>query len=186
MHHRKHVLRDIRAWACTFPGCSFRLFEDRESWFQHEMEHHRRQWECTSCAGALFGSRTAMEGHISKYHPAITSGALPYVLAASSRPLTEIPVSACPLCDDWEIHLRNQPSCPETSAEVQLTVPARVFEQHLSRHLVQLALFSIPRTFETAMSSESSKAEKDVVAFEVRTCLLRMSCLCSRTLMSLL
>lgn len=161
------MLRDIRAWTCTFSDCAFGLFEDRESWFQHELEYHRRQWECASCAGALFGSCAEMEGHVLRHHPAISASALPHVLAASSRPKTEIPVTACPLCDEWENHLNQKSSCPEAPAGVELTVPARVFEEHLGHHLVQLALFSIPPTLETTVESKSTRGEKYVGVLEV-------------------
>ena len=126
-----------------------------------------------------------MEGHLVQYHPAISTGALPYVLAASSRPVTEILASACPLCDEWEHHLKKQPSCPEAPSGIELTVPARVFEQHLSHHLVQLALFSVPLTSEATVDYKSTEPEKNFGTLEVCTSMVG-SALHSRANVSML
>ncbi len=41
--HRKHVLRDLRPYVCTFEDCELQLFPDRRTWFSHELKNHRRE-----------------------------------------------------------------------------------------------------------------------------------------------
>ncbi|GIZ44579.1 hypothetical protein CKM354_000777400 [Cercospora kikuchii] len=152
---RKHVLRDIRAWTCTFQSCNSGLFEDRDAWFEHELEHHRRQWTCHECPNAIFASRDAIEAHVYAVHPALPIEALPAIIASSSRPVTEIPASACPLCDEWQQDLlarATKMGHPTTN----VVAPLHDFRRHLGQHLEQLALFAIAPNLEHAMASGSS------------------------------
>ncbi|TKA37775.1 hypothetical protein B0A54_09777 [Friedmanniomyces endolithicus] len=56
---KKHVFRDLRAYVCTFKDCKEGLFEDRQTWFEHESSQHRRHWVCLSCPGKTFDTATA-------------------------------------------------------------------------------------------------------------------------------
>lgn len=51
--HRKHVLKDIRPYVCTFEDCNLKLFAERHSWFEHEMQDHRCKWRCNFCSRGL-------------------------------------------------------------------------------------------------------------------------------------
>ncbi|KAK3338455.1 hypothetical protein B0H65DRAFT_502515, partial [Neurospora tetraspora] len=43
---QRHVFADLSSYTCTFDSCPAPLFETRQQWFQHEMEVHRKHWQC--------------------------------------------------------------------------------------------------------------------------------------------
>lgn len=65
---RKHVFSDLRAYACIFQDCDAGLFEERTVWMIHELEHHRRQWECQRCKEKVFESKQTLLDHIHSTH----------------------------------------------------------------------------------------------------------------------
>ncbi len=77
---------------------------------------------------------------------------------ASSRPVTAIAVSACPLCAEWEEKVRNevisQGNEPVSGSVVM--VPLQRFARHLGRHQEQLALFAIAPSFDMGLSGDDS------------------------------
>ena len=156
---RTHVLRDLRAYVCTSQDCDAGLFEDKESWFQHEMEKHRRHWLCQTCTAKPFHTSQDLRLHMEERHRDRRNepSFLPSMLAASSRPLAEIPASNCPFCDNWDAELRLE------AAEKGSDIPANhavlqqssVFKRHVGEHLEQLALFAITPSFERSSDTES-------------------------------
>ncbi|PIA93693.1 hypothetical protein CB0940_05156 [Cercospora beticola] len=151
---RTHVMRDIRAWTCTFEDCSSGLFEDRDSWFQHELEQHRRQWICHECPNTVFTSGQAIEAHVQAVHPTLPAEVIPTIIDSSSRPATEVEASACPLCDEWQEGLIAKATELALST-THVVVSLHDFRRHLGHHLEQLALFAIPPNVENAMASGS-------------------------------
>ena len=91
-------------------------------------------------------------------------------LEASSRPVTEIAASSCPLCDYWgdRVKLEVREEKVDISSIEEILVPVKQFQRHLGSHLEQLALFAITpeSNFEkdqdsgTDKDSRSSKASK--------------------------
>ncbi|KAK5112294.1 hypothetical protein LTR85_011566 [Meristemomyces frigidus] len=140
---RKHVFRDLRAYVCTFDDCTARPFEDSNTWFRHEQEHHRREWICQTCLGGekTYESALALLHHVRTSHgqSLLDSEVADRLLRASSRPVSEVAAdSACPLCKDREWHLDVQ-SGPAHNGPVAVGIVKR----HLAKHLEELALFAI-------------------------------------------
>ncbi|KAK1812896.1 hypothetical protein LTR12_012703 [Friedmanniomyces endolithicus] len=165
---KKHVFRDLRAYVCTFKDCKEGLFEDRQTWFEHELSQHRRHWVCLSCPGKTFDSATAFRQHLqvvhlqrAHQHPA--DGITPNVdllLEASSRPSDRISTSACPFCDTWEIRIRQSTSAIQrTQTGESPTVDARYFRRHVAEHQEQLALSALPISFNDN-DGDSAEAEE--------------------------
>jgi len=165
---------------CTFKDCKEGLFEDRQTWFEHELSQHRRHWVCLSCPGKTFDSTTAFRQHLqvvhlqrAHQHPA--GGITPEVdllLEASSRPSDRMPTSACPFCDTWEARVRQSTSAIQrTQTGESPTVDARYFRRHVAEHQEQLALSALPIDFndndgdlaeaeETESDDDSAEAEE--------------------------
>ncbi|KAK5747555.1 hypothetical protein LTR17_000198 [Elasticomyces elasticus] len=149
---REHVMRDLRAYVCTFEDCTAGLFEDRHTWFQHEQAVHRRQWICRLCTSSghtkWFISPDALHTHLAHVHNhALPVGlAASAILQASSRPLDQIPAAgACPLCDEWYEGLKADGIRRQVPEDDVLVVSARDLERHLASHHEQLSLFAVSR-----------------------------------------
>jgi hypothetical protein len=150
---RKHVFRDLRAYVCTFPDCNAGLFEDRSTWFSLEMEFHRRQWICLTCTGKTFNSEDSFTIHVQKVHHHISPDILTYISKSSSRPLVDVSVSSCPLCDSWPEKLGVTLNAKESAS-----VPPNVFRKHLGGHQEQLAMFAVTPQLERDLDSDNEDA----------------------------
>jgi hypothetical protein len=157
---RKHVFADLRSYVCTFPRCDAPYFCDINEWFSHEMEFHRMPYNCMVCQNGPFLSASSYLEHIESRHPVILQGGnRETILIMSRQPLSEIPVSDCPCCTDWEPRLRQSESYMSAQAPAskdQLAVTTSRFKRHLGSHLEQLALFAIPTE-----ESDQNRSEND-------------------------
>ncbi|KAI2638009.1 ankyrin repeat-containing domain protein [Hypomontagnella submonticulosa] len=136
---QKHVHADLSSYTCTFPNCDEIFFESRHKWWAHEMECHRKQWECGMC-NARPPNRTKMVEHLKEVHgDQIPKGYEETVTNRFGRPMPHIAAADCPLCDYSGI-LRRRGYAEE---ETQHLSPEK-FGRHLGRHLEQLALFVLP------------------------------------------
>ncbi|KAK5701314.1 hypothetical protein LTR17_022686 [Elasticomyces elasticus] len=164
---RKHVYRDLRAYVCTFEDCTAGLFQERDAWFGHELDHHRRLWICQTCvSGRSYLTAADFKAHLRNKHAEIASQetALTAVMSASSRPVTEIPIlSACPLCDDWRVNRPSMQSESQIPAVEQGTIvisPAEL-KRHLAGHLEELALFAYTPGIDDAKGSGSNDDQRE-------------------------
>ncbi|KAK0942386.1 hypothetical protein LTR29_006150 [Friedmanniomyces endolithicus] len=177
---KKHVFRDLRAYVCTFKDCKEGLFEDRQTWFEHELSQHRRHWVCLSCPGKTFDTATAFRQHLQVVHlqrvhqhaGGHMTSEVDLLLEASSRPSDRISTSACPFCDTWEARVRqNTSAIQRTPTGESPTVDARYFRRHVAEHQEQLALSALPISFndnegdsagaeETGSDNDSAEAEE--------------------------
>ena len=140
---RKHVIRDLRPFICTFARCSEsdRLFRSKAEWHQHELQYHAMQWICyvTSC-GAIFANPQDLRSHLTKNH--------------SQNP-DELVVNQC---ERATTTLQDQcPFCPHL---VSVHHP----KNHVGHHLIGIALSTLPQvdldTDSNDNSSKSGKAEQ--------------------------
>lgn len=166
----------MRAYTCTFLDCSEGLFEDREHWFEHELEQHRREWLCVSCPGLIFTARITFEKHLNRNHftEEKTGSLIALTLESSSRPVTEVAASSCPFCNDWDQVLRQEAADTESKIpdDNEIMVPTEQFKRHLGRHMEQLALFAILPNFgaesdATSHRSDSSDGSREVSGTQV-------------------
>lgn len=121
-----------------------KLFSDQQTWFPHELKDHRKEWNCHFCAHTPFDKSTTYHAHLTAHHPqSFSKDQLPALFEMSQKPLLKVSPSDCPFCDDWDNRLRAVN--PHISKEESLVVTPSQFEHHVGAHMVQLALFAIPR-----------------------------------------
>lgn len=125
---------------CTFAPCSRSLFDNREDWFKHELQSHRRIWHCLSCTGfETFQSAELLKEHVLGAHfSSVDIGFnLDSLVNACSRPVSTVPAKvACPFCYEY-----TQMSDDQT-VEKSVVAVAEV-KRHLAIHMENLALLSI-------------------------------------------
>ena len=142
---------------CTFE-CDLKLFADRRTWFEHELQFHRLEWSCRACSHPPFRSEAGLSLHIRYRHGPFPSAAqLPALIEASKQPVDRIPAAECPLCH-WDKFLKDLNS--HMSSDETLVVTPAQFRRHLGAHMEQLALFALPRSYkyeeEDADSNEAA------------------------------
>ncbi|KAI1327596.1 ankyrin repeat-containing domain protein [Xylariaceae sp. FL0255] len=137
---QRHVHADLSSYTCTFPNCDEVFFESRHKWWNHEMEHHRKQWQCGVC-GLQQPDKMAMETHLLSVHDdQIPKGREDVVVNRFGRPVSQINADECSLCDYSEILRRRH----GVAGKIQYLLSPEKFSRHLGRHLEQLALFVLP------------------------------------------
>lgn len=157
MKLRKHVLSDLKPYVCTFEDCELKLFSDRQTWFSHELKDHRKEWICHFCAHNPFGKPGSYRAHLSTHHPqAFTADQLPALFEMSQKPLLKLSPTDCPFCNDWEDRLRAVND--HIPKEQSLVVTPSQFQHHVGAHMVQLALFAIPRGYTEEGEADSAVA----------------------------
>lgn len=130
---------------CTFEGCDLKLFADRHTWFNHELECHRLEWCCRFCSHPPLRSETNLVTHMRHKHVQFSSPSqLPILVKASRQPVDRISATACPLCH-WDATLRDYNT--HISSGETLVVTVEQFRKHLGTHMEQLALFALPRGY---------------------------------------
>jgi hypothetical protein len=140
---RKHIYSDLRPYVCTFGNCDLRLFSDRRDWFEHELQHHRTRWVCQFCHQDGFKTGESFREHLlCKHIQGATDAQLDALSETSASPVTSIPASECPFCDDWASSLLDKN--PDLPGDV-IVVTLSQFRHHVGLHLQNLALFAIPR-----------------------------------------
>lgn len=133
---KRHIFADLKPYVCCLGKgeCDDLLFHDRSSWFDHELQCHRRQWVCIMCEGGPFEAAEIFEDHLKSTHSdlPLDMDGLEAVKDASQRAVSEISAADCPFCDDLEGMSRQY-------------VPPHIFRRHVAYHMEQLALFALPR-----------------------------------------
>ncbi|OQO15156.1 hypothetical protein B0A48_00538 [Cryoendolithus antarcticus] len=165
--YKKHVYADLRAYICTFEDCNTGLFEDRDTWWQHEMNVHRRQWSCQSCQGKTFDTAAALQKYLRVAHDAaaLHDHLLAQIATASSIPVVEIAASECPLCEQFDLDVRQEAVRMHTPVPSyhQVRISLKRFQQHLAYHLEQLALFAVPPQIDGNIESGSKHSREGLV-----------------------
>lgn len=131
---RKHVFSDLQPYVCTFENCSVTPFSTRNDWFQHEMDSHRRKWECILCdtPRPTYSQKAQLATHFEECHQhAVSRNQMDLILGACETHLTMFNASACPLCSEWDPPLEE-------------AIHMREFRRHLARHLQQISLEALP------------------------------------------
>ncbi|KAG7284251.1 hypothetical protein NEMBOFW57_010615 [Staphylotrichum longicolle] len=175
---RIHAFRDLKAYVCTIGGkeCDSKLFEDRNSWFEHELRQHRAQYACNLCNDGHLSSEQDLTAHIGTRHGIFGREQLQLLLDASRQTPARIPAAECPFCDAWEAKLCNrgnsanpehditafQDGGPSTRPLVSLSR----FKRHVAMHQEDLASFAVPRATEntgtTRRSSDGSQSTTSI------------------------
>ena len=152
---------------CTFEECDLKLFEDRHSWFRHELEFHRLEWCCRFCSHPPFGSETKLSTHMRHQHVQFAARTqLPALLKASRQSTDRISPTACPLCH-WDVTLKEF-NTHTPSDEVLVVTPIQ-FRQHLGAHMEQLALFALPRSYKNEEKDADSNEAAVMIHSDAET-----------------
>lgn len=148
---------------CTFHDeqCKNELFEDRNAWFEHELQYHRSQYTCTLCGEGPLSSKAGLESHITLSHGHFPPDQMALIVDTGRQVPTAFDAQDCPLCDDWAEELRRRED-PKGKSVVSrgsgiLVSPTR-FKRHVATHQEQLAIFSMPRSSEKTGSVDSESA----------------------------
>ncbi|KAK8076171.1 hypothetical protein PG994_003443 [Apiospora phragmitis] len=159
---RRHVFQDLKAYVCTGQGtCDTKFFGDSQSWLDHELQCHRQQWACILCQQGLFRNKEIYEDHLSRTHGAFIVGddQLAAFVGAGLRAVDAIPARDCPFCDEWADSMQSTIPPPDstTRGDVAVTVDPKQYRRHVSKHLEQLALFSLPRHRDGDLNDNTSE-----------------------------
>ncbi|KAK3484811.1 uncharacterized protein B0T23DRAFT_437029 [Neurospora hispaniola] len=146
---RHHAYRDLKAYVCTVGGteCDNEFFEDRTSWFNHELEHHRSDYVCLLCGADEERKKTTqslLRQHILTAHGAFEPDQLERLEEAGRKAMISFKASDCPFCDDWS-ELIARETTPERTYEAgdDVVVSITWFKKHVAMHLEQLAIFAL-------------------------------------------
>lgn len=135
-----HVYCDMKPYICTFSSCSAseQLFETFGDWRHHETTFHWREWQCKDCSD-VFGDKDEFLSHVGRVHD------LGFKLSNESDALSA-------LC---ERPIRNR-ACPLCSESNNGSVDSIL--KHISRHLRQLAISSLPPVYDDGEENEDEDA----------------------------
>lgn len=149
---------------CTFSdeNCKNELFDDRNSWFEHELQYHRSHYICSLCKQGPFTSVVAITSHIKSVHGTFPSDQMSMLIDLGRKAPTLFNAWDCPFCNDWAetLQCRGNPKGKHVSGQGAgiLVSPTR-FRRHVATHQEQLAIFAIPRATEQMGSRSSGSAQ---------------------------
>ncbi|PVH87161.1 hypothetical protein DL98DRAFT_581881 [Cadophora sp. DSE1049] len=118
---KRHLLKDLEPYICTFANCVLEdhQFDDRNDWYEHELQKHRIEWCCNLDGHAPCTSPSEFLSHLEDHHPNLQSSSLSQdVIRQFQRPAQRYS-KICPLCSK----------------------PSEKLKTHLSRHMEQIALY---------------------------------------------
>ncbi|EXL40159.1 hypothetical protein FOCG_17262 [Fusarium oxysporum f. sp. radicis-lycopersici 26381] len=147
---KAHVFHDLKAYVCTIGGseCGDLLFGDRDSWFDHELDH-RAKYICSLCSQVGVTSRSNLQSHLAT-HGTFGDQQLKALEDAGRVSTYDLTAYDCPFCDEWADELkRKRDEQPHRVASVgacqDISVSTSRFKRHVATHQEQLAIFAIPR-----------------------------------------
>lgn len=123
---------------------SSQMFESRTSWFNHEMDLHRKQWQCNTTGHLTYSEESAFRRHLAEQHKNWISDSHSRSIINSCEQRRAPEYTECPFCrvprqisDDTNSH---------DDIGDPTMIPAARLKQHLAQHMERLALFTLPRT----------------------------------------
>jgi hypothetical protein len=145
---KKHVLSDLKPYTCTCIDCdeSDLLFEDREAWYNHELQH-LSVYQCGDAHHPSFGAADPFIAHMTDQHAfneysGLNNEVVKMFLRSRSEART-----LCPLCN----------------------VESNDLKQHLGRHLQRVALFALPRNHDLLSDEEAASQGSNVPVAAARS-----------------
>ncbi|GKU08644.1 unnamed protein product [Fusarium langsethiae] len=125
---RRHVLADLRPYICLWEDCtvSDKEFVRRHDWILHEIQNHRRTYNCPCSCGKVFPARSRCREHVIRLHPdAFPKSQLESMIDLGAQIMESDEGISCPLCKE-DLHSMKD------------------YQRHVGRHQEQLALFALP------------------------------------------
>ncbi|KAI0381384.1 hypothetical protein F5Y04DRAFT_255358 [Hypomontagnella monticulosa] len=162
---KAHALRDLKAYVCTIGGdeCGNELFNSRDTWFDHELKHHRSNYTCPLCKQEFIG-KASMESHVASSHGGFEEDQISMLVEAGREVPTHFKASDCPFCDEWAEALKSRAHAREESIiqnHDHTLVPRSRFKRHVATHQEQLAIFVVPRSTEDDEEDGIGSAKSD-------------------------
>ncbi|KAM3498288.1 hypothetical protein MY10362_008386 [Beauveria mimosiformis] len=144
---KRHVFRDLQPYICLRDDCSApdHLYARRADWMEHMKAEHWRVWHCIFGCPGTFDSKKELQAHLHATHGQDSSGAKLASLESPSGRADIGKIEKCPLCASFWCE------------------SVQKYEQHIGRHLEDLALFVLPSTGDDEGSDES-EIEEDIRA----------------------
>ncbi|KAL9038527.1 MAG: hypothetical protein Q9180_003079 [Flavoplaca navasiana] len=144
---KRHVLRDLQPYICTFGGCSQAdtMFERRRNWFGHELQVHRVEWCCNIPGHQAYSSREEFRIHLNGHDEQYDDDQLGLMVDMFKRPAMES-AFLCPICNDDRYQ----------------SLGVDKFEEHLGRHLEMISTFALPSDRGIDGTSDSIATENAV------------------------
>ena len=141
---KKHVLRDLQPYVCTFSGCSLQdhFFPSRNAWFLHETQDHRCVWHCNIEGHGIYKTQELFMDHMLQSHGTKLSWEQMANLAPLFRRSDRSSSGKCNLC-----FRKSKSLC-----------------DHVARHLERIALFALPRLSDNEADSKSSQNQQSLEA----------------------
>lgn len=137
------MLRDIKPYICTYPGCpqSELLFSSRDEWLEHEEWEHRKRFSCPEHVNQSFQTSREFQIHVEESPHVISAGLSFDALADVSRSSDPDDRRVCPIC-------------------LALLDNVDRLHNHIANHLERFAAFALPRDVDTVGDDEMSKGSK--------------------------
>jgi len=144
------------------------IFQDRETWFKHELENHRVLYSCPLCNQRVV-TVPEFRSHMRMTHGRFDDRQLDALLEAGKHIPVLFSAGDCPFCDEWADTLRpnmgiefEAPSASQTDRQTTL-VSASVFKTHVAMHLEELATCIFATSPATAESKGKEMAPSAIV-----------------------
>lgn len=177
VHLRRHAYRDLKAYVCTVGGaeCDDKFFDDRTSWFNHELEKHRCTYVCILCGPndgetKTWRNQDQLAQHILHVHGEFESDQLERFGDVGRDTSATLRAKDCPFCDDWsELIAKKLPPGTNTQPEGGFVVSTNRFKKHVAMHLEQLAIFALPRHEHEAGDGEDESHGSDSRVMDSRS-----------------
>jgi hypothetical protein len=137
---RLHALQDLKPYLCTVGSsreCDKLSFASAETWFEHEIIHHRATYACVLCGTR--GSSKVIEQHLKTKHDMIQldSDDLRKLVEMGQVPLERVKPEDCPFCNDLVVESDGKRPDEES------WVSPLALRLHVAAHLEELAALSV-------------------------------------------
>ncbi|KAF8465065.1 hypothetical protein BDZ91DRAFT_728618 [Kalaharituber pfeilii] len=151
---KKHVLEDLQPYICTYESCAQpdRLFISRKEWYDHELQDHRREWVCNlkHCRNLVFCSRSSFHTHLCWMHDDVLSD------TANAADINHDKLAF--ISSHCEVPAESEQKCPFCST---CLIPSNL-RNHLADHLIDIALFTLPRPCLDTSNSQGDGTEDEL------------------------
>lgn len=146
MQSRIHAFGDLKAYVCTLGGaeCDTELFEDRDTWFEHELRKHRCEYICTLCNRGRF-SFERLAAHSQNDHGHFSDRELKMLQEGGGQNSIQFKAEDCPFCDEWTESLSSttSPTGKAVDPAQDVFVTHTQFKNHVAVHQEQLAILAL-------------------------------------------
>ncbi len=116
------------------------MFESQNDWFEHEVNFHRKLWECKLCNDRLPRSQPELNVHLQDDHAGTNEAIDPQNVKLWLKP--RINATECPLCCTFATKLK----AANNSQKCDVTL--KQFQSHLGAHFEQSDFVALPNDME--------------------------------------